>query len=390
MTTLATQNYRDFPPVEENIERPETLSQTLLAKHDKCPRSAYLMRRFKKGSVEMDRGTAFHMVPERATALMLEQKPPEVTIPGEVCRELADAVMAERTDLVLPAEEQDAVRAMAWNWGESWTVDPDTFIGTEVPLELEVGGFLVTCRIDLIEGQGSTLYLTDYKTSLNIRKREEIQRGFQGKLYGLAVLFGQHRETGLNLGAGINDVWFYETYPRYRDRDSGSLIKKEGVWTRTELAEFRTALERNIERFAESLETGDWPARDGSWCSECPAQTECPIPEHLRSVEAITSDLHAELAFSRKMALERESRRLQDGLRGWVKERGPVFVGDYAFDGTDVQSNEIKDWDELIVALTRTSEIGAPFEITEHVRPKRSTKFAKRKITEEERDARGD
>jgi len=386
MTTVAPENYRDFPPVEENIERPETLSQTLLAKHDKCPRSAYLMRRYKTGSVEMDRGTAAHEVFERLTDLALDHE--ELTVPGDVCRAEADAVMTERTDLVLPAEEQDAIRAMAWNWGEGMTITPRPSIGAEVPLEIQVGGFLVTCKLDLIEGVGSSIYIHDYKTGLNIRKREEIQRGFQGKLYGLAVLFGVHRETGMNLGAGINDVWFYETYPRYRDKDSGGLIKKEGVWTRTELAEFRVSLERNIERFAESLDTGDWPARDGSWCSECPAQTMCPIPEHLRSVEEITSDLHAELAVSRKMALERESRRLQDGLRGWVQQtERPIYVGDYAFDARVSQSSEIKDWDELILALTRTSEDGAPFEITEHVRPKRSTKFAKRKRTEEEINA---
>jgi hypothetical protein len=264
------------------------------------------------------------------------------------------------------------------------TVDPETFIGAEVPLEIEVGGFLVTCRLDLVEGVGSSLHLHDYKTGLNIRKREEVQRGFQGKLYGLAVLFGVHRETGLNLGAGINDVWFYETYPRYRDKDSGGLIKKEGVWTRTELAEFRASLERNIERFAESLETGDWPARDGSWCSECPAQTECPIPPHLRSIEQITSRSEAEDAFSHKMALERESRRLQAGLRGFVQEHGAIFVGDYAFDATVTQGNEVKDWDEFLTAVMQTVDYGAPLDVTAHIRPKRSTKFGKRKQTEEE------
>lgn len=382
---VATQNYRDFPPVEENIERPATLSQTLLSKHDKCPRSAYLMRKYRTGSVEMDRGTAAHDVFERLTSLSLSEGEP--VIPGDVGRAEADAVMAERIDLVLPAAEQDAVRAMAWNWCEGMAIDPETFIGAEVPLEIEIGGWLVTCRIDLVEGQGSTIYIHDYKTGLNIRKREEIQRGFQGKLYALAVLFGQHRETGLNLGAGINDVWFYETYPRYRDKESGGLIKKEGVWTRTELAEFMVSLERNIERFAESLETGDWPARDGSWCSECPAQTECPIPAHLRSVEQITSVSEAEDAFSHKMALERESRRLQAGLRGFVKDHGqPIYVGDYAFDATASQSKEVIDWDELIVGLTRTSELGAPFEINDHIRIKQSTKFGKRKKTEEEID----
>jgi len=384
--TVATQDYRSFPSVGENIERPDTLSQTLLAKHDKCPRSAYLMRKYRTGSVEMDRGTAFHEVAERLTRLVLEQE--EATIPGDVCRAESEEVMRDRTDLVLPADEQDAVRAMAWNWGEGMAIDPQTVIGVEVPLEIEVGGFVVTCKLDLLEAIGSSIHIHDYKTGLNIRRREEIQRGFQGKLYGLAVLFGVHRETGLNLGAGINDVWFYETYPRYRDKESGGLIKKEGVWTRTELAEFRIALERNIERFAESLQTGDWPARDGSWCSECPAPTECPIPAHLRSVEQITSVSEAEDTFSLKMALERESRRLQAGLRGWVqKTEQPIYVGDYAFDATVTQGNEVRDWDEFLTAVMQTVDYGAPLDVTDHIRPKRSAKFAKRKKTEEEIDA---
>jgi hypothetical protein len=381
--TVATQDYRGFPSVEENIERPNTLSQTLLAKHDKCPRSAYLTRKYRTGSVEMDRGTAAHEVFERLTNTCLEGE--EATIPGDLCRAVADEVMRERTDLVLPADEQDAVRAMAWNWGEGMAIDAETYIGAEIPLETEINGWVVTCKLDLVEGIGSSIHIHDYKTGLNIRKREEIQRGFQGKLYGLAVLFGVHRETGLNLGAGINDVWFYETYPRYRDKDSGGLIKKEGVWTRTELAEFRTALERNIERFAESLETGDWPARDGSWCSECPAPTECPIPAHLRSIEQITTASEAEDAFSHKMAIERESRRLQGGLRGWVQTtESPIYVGDYAFDASVTQGSEVKDWGEFLTAVMQTVDYGVPLDVTAHIRPKRSTKFAKRKKTEDE------
>jgi hypothetical protein len=380
--TVATADYRDFPPVEENVERPEAVRQSVLARHDKCPRSAYLALKYDRSSVAMDRGTAFHAFVERAIETMRDHD--EQTMPGEQARELADAVMAELTDLVLPAEEQDAIRLMAWNWAESFVLDWNTIIGVEVPLSMELGGFTLTGRLDLIEAAGPTLFSKDWKTSLAIRKREEVQRGFQGKMYALLLLEGVTSE-GMTLGAGVNDVWFYETYPRYRT-DEGALRAQEASWTRPEVREFKVSLERNLQRFADSFETGDWPARDGSWCSTCPAQTECPIPAHLRAVEQITSVSEAEDAFSLKMALERESRRLQSGLRGWTQDNGPIYQGDYAFDATVQESNEVIDWEELRMALYRTAEFGAPFDPTKHIRVKQSTKFGKRKLTEEERD----
>jgi hypothetical protein len=203
------------------------------------------------------------------------------------------------------------------------------------------------------------------------------------------VKIGVHREKKLSIGAGINDVWFWEKYPRYRDKETGALVAKEGAWTRPELHEFKVSLERNVALFERSLETGDWPARDGSHCSECPAQTECPIPAHLRFQDEITTLAQAEDAFSLKMAGERDSRRVQSALRGWAQENGPIYVGDYAFDATPAESKEVIDWDQLLLALRRTSELGAPFEMNDHVRLKQSTKFAKRRLTEEERDERG-
>jgi PD-(D/E)XK nuclease superfamily len=381
--TVAPLDLRDFPSVADNIERPDTLSQSLLAKHDKCPRSAYLSRKYETASIPMDRGSAFHAVAERATQMMIDEGEP--TMPGEIAKELADAVMAEHPEWVLPTAEQDAVRLMAWNWAEGTVLDLEAIIGVEVPLEMQLGGFTLTSRIDLIEVVGSTLHLYDYKTSLNIRKREEVQRGFQGQFYALEAVEGVRRDSGLGFGAGINDVWFWEVYPRYRDMDSGMLIAKDGSWTRAEIHDFKVSLLRNVERFEESLETGGWPARDGSHCSECPAASECPIPEHLRAVEEIATAEQAADLFSLKLAHEREGRRMQASLRGWVNDNGPIFVGDYVFDAKASESREVVDWTRLETALYQSMELGVPFNRDEHIRVKRSTKFAKRRLTEEER-----
>jgi PD-(D/E)XK nuclease superfamily len=386
---LTATDLRNFPAVADNIERPDTLSQTLLGKHDSCPRSAYLSRKYETSSIAMDRGTAFHLVAERATEMMLEAG--EQTMPGEVAKELADAVMAEHPELVLPTESQDAVRLMAWNWAEGTVLDPSALIGVELRIRFEVGGFALTCRIDRAEVFDSTLHLHDYKTSLNMRKREDVQRGFQGQFYALAALRGEvvpEDETlePFAIGSGINDVWFWETYPRYRDEDSGQLIAKDGSWTRPELHEFATSLERNVEIFESSLESGEWPARDGSWCSQCAAPAECPIPEHLRAVEEVTSPEHASDLFSLKLAHERHGRRMQATLRGWAKENGPVFQGDYVFDGQLQRSKEVVDWGALLHAIYQSTELGVPLKLDDHIRVKESTMFGKRKLTEEERD----
>lgn len=383
MTTAV--DLRTFPPVDFTIEPPETLRQTLLRRHDLCPRSAalYMLTKGGKPSHATDRGTAFHEVHDQAVNLMLAQE--EQRMPGDVATELADSVMAEHPEWVLRAQDQDVVRLCTYNWAESFVLDPDALLGVELSLQIEIGGFTVTGRIDLAEAVGQTAYLHDYKTSLRIRKKEEVEEGFQGKLYALLVLFGEDPSTGLTLGSGLQDVFFYEEYPRYRT-DEGPLMAREASWTKAEIFEFRNSLERNIANFADSLQTGDWPARDGSWCGECAAPTLCPIPAHLREVEEIETEVDAEDSFSQLMALERETARYRANLRPWVDEHGPVYVGDYAFAARAEEHNAVKDWPEFLTAVHRTAEFKVPFDETAHIEKKRSTKYMKRRKTKEERD----
>lgn len=367
------------------IAPPKTFRQSLLARHDKCPYSAMLYLKYDGGTEShyKTRGTVFHTFMQQATEQMLALEEPKM--PGDVGRELADAIMAEDLSLVLSAQEQDVVRQCAWNWCEGTVLDLEALIGVELDVQLEIGGVTVTGRIDRAEAFGSSIHLHDAKTSLAVKKREEVQRSFQGQLYALMCLDGVLAETGLPIGAGINEVWFYEDYPRYRTEE-GPIVSKEGCWTRPELAEFRVSLERNIAAFLRSLENDEWEARDGTWCATCPAQSECPIGERLREMPEVASEEQAQDAFSYKLWLERESRRIQSGLRGWVKDNGPVRQGDLVFDAQVTESKVIKDWDELTRALFQTTTLGTPFEVTDHVTVRTSTKFAKRKATEVELD----
>lgn len=367
------------------IERPESVRQSFLAKYDSCPHSAYLYLKHDGGTEShyKTRGTAFHLFMQRATEEMLEQGEP--TMPGDVGRQMADEIMAEHPEWVISAKEQDAVRLMAWNWCEATVLDLNALIGVEVPLKIELGGYTITGTLDRIEVHGQSLHIHDAKTSLHVPTREEAQKAFQGMLYALLAVEGFHERTGLGLGHGINDVWFWLEYPRYRT-DEGPLVMRDASWERPEIHEFKTSLLRNLDAMSESFESGEWPARDGSWCDLCPAPSECPIPAHLRQVEHIGSLADAEDAFSQTMALEREMRRYRDGLRAWVKEHGPIYRGDYAYDARVSTSREVKDWDGLHEGIRRSVEFGVPFVMDDHIRPKTSTKYAKRRLTKEEQE----
>jgi RecB family exonuclease len=373
MTTLA-------PP---QIDRPETFRQSLLAKHDKCPHSAFLYLKHKDGapSHPKTRGSVFHLFMQRATDWMVTESEP--MMPGEVATELADSIMADEL-APLSAEEQDVVRQCAWNWAEATVLDLEALVGTEVDVELEVGGIKVTGRIDRVEVSGSTMYLRDAKTSLHVMRQEETERNFQRLLYSLAVIEGTAPGLGFSLGAGITDVWFTFEYPRHRT-DEGPLIMREAGSTRYELSEFRRSLERNVAALERSFETDEWPAVPGSWCSECPAQSECPIPMHLRPVLEIESAEDARDAFAWLQALDRMKAPIQSGLRGWVKEHEtPVYLGDYAFDAAVTRSTPINK--EAVEQAARTGERIDPTRL--YAAPKTTTKYARRKITREERDAR--
>lgn len=380
VTTATQTSLRSFPPVEENIDVPETLSKSKLERYDRCPRSFYLEVKHNggTGSVEMDRGTAVHEAIERCHNLMLEKD--ARTIPPEVARDIAENVMEERRDLVLPAKEQDRVRSTVWNWAgcQFGGIDPEVLLGVEIPMEMELNGWRLTSRVDRAEFANDTLYIYDWKSGFP-GKREDTEFSFQGKFYAMALLFGFNQDNpAQTYGAGVNDVWFYEVFPREtKGDDTKDVIVYEAVWDRTEIFEFRTSLERHLGSIEESLESGVWEARDGSHCGRCVAQTECPIPAHLREIEQVTTQEEAEVALTHKLALDREGARYQTALREWFKENGIVYVGDYAFDAKTSEGRSV-DWEAV--------KQGTPLH--EATTTKVSTKYAPRKLTKEERDGR--
>jgi hypothetical protein len=309
------------------IEAPEKASQTLLSRVDVCPYSAALYLRHKGGpqTPAMARGEAFHDFAERATNMLISNG--EAEMPPEVGKDLMTAVLEERTDLVVPASEQDACRLMAWNWALSTYIDPETIVGVEAMLEAEVAGWTIRGKLDLCRISGNVGIVEDWKTSLMIPSVEDYKRSFQPAFY--AFLMAEGRVEGdTALGEGLAEIHTKELYPRYRREEDGQLVHRYDEFDRARIHDFRQTLTALLAKLDQGLKSGEWAASPGSHCATCPASSECPIPAHLRQIKTVGTPGDAtELAMGITMR-EAEIKTDKAALKAWVDENGEVVVGD--------------------------------------------------------------
>lgn len=374
------------PGLEPLLLADRVVGMTGLSKFEKCRRDYYLYRNHRKETHAMMRGIAFHGGIDRATAHMIEAGEP--TMPGEVARDFVEGYIDDHPDLVVPENERDALRAMAWNWGEATVLDLEHLLGHEIAIQFELGGWLLRCRIDLVYGFDDHIEVEDYKTSLAMPTEESVQRDFQGKFYALACLEGFPDGQPFPLGAGLNDVNFRLIFPRFRDKEHGYLKFRGAAYDRKDLQDFKATLLSQLQQLERQYETQEWKATDGSHCERCTARALCPIPNFIHELPAITNVAEAETAASQLNQKKAVVAREQKGLRGWVAENGPVYFGDdLVMDLVARDSHSVKSWPNLEAAIKRAAELGEPFDLDQHRKKSTSTNFVKRKITEEERDA---
>jgi hypothetical protein len=301
--TLPRTSLRDQPPLPEN-ERPEIpsrLSQTFLRHFANCRRSAafYLLFGGGPGSHEMDRGTAAHMIAERMGKHALEYGEP--TVPHEVVREIVNEVIAEPELTIAPSQE-DFLHTIAYHLAEALTFDPETIVGLERKVVLELGGWRIVGKIDLAWVQGERAGVNDYKTSMNLPDnsawgpgetddgKKRIRRLlFQTLLYALLLKYGRPvvpceacggrgggeeqgtcdvcegegeiiEDTPLAPRAQLFDL--AEVYPAYMWEDENGakkLAARETTIKLEELENHRRWLEALIGKVDHAFATGEWP-----------------------------------------------------------------------------------------------------------------------------------
>lgn len=458
-------NLRKLPPVDVAPSRPDRLSQTLLAKSDACMRSAYLYLLHGGGapSHPMDRGTALHIVQERVMLTLIEAGEPtlyaamagnaEINVQPEdevqAKREVAsmtaaivDEVLRDRPELNVPAAQADAIRVMAYHLAVGSDIDPGKVVGVERKFVCEIGGWLVSGKIDVASIlEPGFAQVDDYKTSFHVPSQDEYDETFQGRLYSVLLLFGHPveeipcekcrgtgevpssddftvtveaaaayermysgagprkcsacdgrgfvEELGEPLGLRIQNVRTRELYPRYL-REDGLVQRRERTMSRTEVNDFKVDLERAVAKLDQALDTGEWQPVPGSHCGECPAWAECPLPIALRQpalgkdnpkeAGGVTTEEEAIEAAVAWHFLSGMADVERKRVKAWVKANGPVRFGrDLVFEVAVSESTDT-DWP----ALERDAADGKPIDLAAYRKKKPSTRYGKRKLTAEE------
>lgn len=220
---------RSLPPVEI-IPPPERWSQTILDKHDKCPRSAYLYQKYHGGQVghQLDRGSIFHLFAARATELLIEHNQPTLgeikgdidwtaregrfrpapqrveVLPGgrrrpsapvkaatDMVKTLLEECYDHHPELTVPLAERDAVRQMAYHWAAYPVLTPANVVAVERKFVYQLpNGHWISGIIDVAELDGNLLRIRDYKTQWDVPSWDQYANTFQGRFYAVLAMFG--------------------------------------------------------------------------------------------------------------------------------------------------------------------------------------------------------
>ena len=400
---IERQDFRKLPPVEPVGPTPGRFSQTLLAKEQACPRSAYLYVKYRggPGSHPMDVGTAGHMVFERLmTDLIVRGEsalaPEDPRQAASMTAAVVDEVLRNQPELVVTAAEADGLRESAYHWAVGNDVNPQDVAGIERLFVLTLDcGVTVSGKLDLLSLPSPELgQVDDYKVTFNLQPQEEYEASFQPWMYAALVLYGRPVDAAGELeefeaGKHLKGVLARELYPRYL-RDDGLLQRREVLMSRQAIADFRADLERQAARLMERFTTWEFPARAGSWCSRCPAPHECPLPEHLRDhAGTINNREQAEEAWERVQIEKPRIAAIEREVKEFAKAHGPIRVGDLEWCWEPTEGRAVKktggrsDWDGLAQAVQESVTVGTPFVLTEWVKPTTGNTFKKRKVTTE-------
>jgi hypothetical protein len=397
-------------------------SQTFLRHYARCPRSGYLylLHKGEAPARELVRGSAFHEIAARGTALAIIND--GVQVPPDVVKAEAAAVLAE---MPVVFEDHDIVREMAYRWASQTTFDPSKIVACESLFTLEVAGWQVRAKVDFAELRegGAAIQINDYKTSRAALPYDQISRTrkdgtkvantFQLEVYAVLLAFGYpvrvedcpvcagyHPDEPCDACDGEGHLEFPEpfslaqnvqrfdvdfVYPAIEDRDE-NMVRRGMSLNRLELQEAREALEAIVRRLQTSIETGDWPAIiSDAACGECPAASQCPIPAELRDHRGtVNTDEQAAEAFAKLEREKAEHRARGAELRKVVEARGSVFFGGKVAEIVMQESEKIDKKDEMFAAMQRAVDFGEPFDRSKYVKRVQSFPLKVRDATPEE------
>ena len=379
------------------VKPPAKPSQSLLHHLDSCSYAGMLYLKYGGGgaaSHAMARGSAFHHFAERATRRIMEragvidpddlararemssseeqlrewlqeQGVATVQISVDEARDLMQQVIKQSADLVVPTAEQDALRAMAWNFATGHVIDPTKVVALETMLELEIDGWTVRGKLDRAELVEHEAFVHDYKTSRNVQSKGAYEKSFQPQFYALLVAQGVYaapeedhpqlnvrpEQYGKRVTEKGGPVHTYELYPRYTYQETGDLVNNEATYTQAQLADFKETLRSSLARLEHGLETNMWAAVPSSHCAICPSRADCPLPAEIRDEypRPSTEEEARELA-QWSVMFDHARKGINKNLKAWASESGvDIDLGNRYFTFKKVE--QIRD--ERVAVSTR-------------------------------------
>ena len=221
------------------------------------------------------------------------------------------------------------------------------------------------------------LVIWDLKSSMAVLSQEDFEHSFQPLFYAVLLAFGHPEGSPFEIGRGVQWFEVVNLFPRYLS-DKG-IPERRHVISRSELMDHRAYLEALTAKAEHAFATGEWPAVPGSHCSTCAAPTLCPLPAVLRDHqgEITTFEQACEAATWWKFTTDHAGRVKKD-LKGFAEANGvSVPIGtdlELAFSYTE--SPTVPDLRDLLEQEERV-------DIREHVKVRKSTTFAARKVKSE-------
>lgn len=305
-----------------------TVRQSFLRAAASCPHSAWLSRQVDVMSHPMCRGLVFHAFAEKAITTLRDHA--EQTLDQGHAKAILLEAINEHPEWPVPAEEMDSLRIMVFHFAEHW-IQPDRAVSVEVPLGMEVAGEMVTGRVDAMWLDGDTCHIRDWKAGFGLPAQDSISNKVDGRPSGAkafqlivyALLAAEHLSALPGPQPTRYDCRF--VYPMFATDDG--LVTREAVIHKDDLVEHRAYLDALVKRVKHYEAQDDWPAVPGTHCAMCPAPKRCPIPADLRPVGSIFEEGPEWLA-TKLWAAEKTVKELQGELREYIKDWGPVQVGD--------------------------------------------------------------
>lgn len=195
--------------------------------------------------------------------------------------------------------------------------DPERTVGSEIQMAFDASWNKVAWadpkaryrgKLDRLEFLDNWIALVwDLKTGWGVENPED---SMQLKVYGhfVRVLFPNT--------AGVVSELFY---PRFRATRAHTLTVQD-------LDAGQRWIEETAAGIEEAHKTGQWPARAGSWCADCPVYRACPT-RNAPLTDVPPGDLaEAEQLAERLLTVDREREDLRERLRAWVELHGPLEV----------------------------------------------------------------